>query len=329
MAESRRVQIVSTGAAVPEKVITNFDLEKMVDTSNEWIIERTGISRRHIVDETTATSDLAYGAAQQALEGAGVGPEEIDVIIVGTSSPDMLFPATGCLVQNLLGATRAAAFDVSAGCSGFLYALDIGRAMISTGGAETVLVIGAEILSKFVDWEDRSTCVLFGDGAGAVVLKPSAVSRGILLTFLKSDGSLGDLLKLPGGGTRCPATHESVDAKQHCIKMAGREVFKSAVKAMGDAAVHILSEAGLSADKIDLFIPHQANIRIIQATAKKIDIPMEKVYVNVDEYGNTSAASIPISLHEVRENGRLKEGDLCLMVSFGTGFTWASALVQF
>lgn len=324
----RKVRIVGTGSAIPEQVLTNHDLEGMVDTSDEWIRERTGILCRHIVDEDKAASDLAYQAALEAMEVAGVSPEDIDMIIVGTSSPDMFFPSTACLVQDRLRARNAGAFDLSAGCTGFIYGLGLGNALISSSQCDVVLVIGTEALTRFVDWTDRSTCVLFGDGAGAAVLQPSNDDRGIISVYLNSDGSLGHLLQLPAGGSRMPATMATVENRLHFIKMVGSEVFKSAVKAMGDATVHILAQAGLTPDDIDLLIPHQANIRIIQATAKRINLSMDRVFVNVQEYGNTSAASIPIALDEAIKNGVLQEGDVCLMVAFGAGFTWGSAMVK-
>lgn len=324
----RRVRIVGTGAAIPERVLTNHELEKMVDTSDEWIRERTGILRRHVVDDDTAASDLAKQAALEAMETAGAPPEDIDMVIVGTSSPDMFFPSTACLVQDHLGAKNAGAFDLSAGCTGFLYGLGLGNALISANQCDTVLVIGTEALTKFIDWTDRNTCVLFGDGAGAVILQPSDDDRGIISVYLNSDGSLGHLLQLPAGGSRRPATVATVEERLHYVKMVGSELFKSAIKNMGDAAVCILEQAGLTADDIDLLIPHQANIRIIKATAKRIDLPMDKLFVNVHEHGNTSAASIPIALDEAIKNGALKEGDLCLMVAFGAGFTWGSAMVR-
>ena len=320
--------ITGLGLAVPDKVLTNFDLEKIVDTSDEWIRTRTGMSERHIADEKTATSDLSTEAAKRALKDANLKAKDLDVIIVATVTSDTLFPATACYVQKNLGATNAAAFDISAACSGFLYGLTIADNFIQGGSYKNILVIGAETLSKITDWTDRSTCVLFGDGAGAAIVQPSDNKRGIIKTIIKSDGRLTDLLILPGGGSRIPASHESVDQHLHYIKMEGQDVFKHAVKAMGDVAVEILKSAGMKSDELTLLIPHQANIRIIQATARRIKLSMDKVYVNVHKYGNTSAASIPIALTEARQKNFLKPGDYCLMVSFGGGFTTGAVLLK-
>ena len=322
------VEIVGTGSSAPEKVLTNFDLEKMVDTSDEWIRTRTGIRERRVADKETATSDMAAQAARRALEDAGMGAEELEMIIVGTVTPDMNFPSTACLVQDKIGAKRAAVLDISAGCSGFIYGLSLARGLIDIGEYSTVLVIGAETLTKILDWEDRNTCVLFGDGAGAAILHTGDKGRGILATYLGGDGSLGTLLALPAGGSRLPASHQTVEERLHYIKMAGNEVFKSAVRAMGNSAIVALEKAGLSNQDVDLLIPHQANLRIIQATAKRIDLPMEKVYVNLDRYGNTSAASIPIALDEARRSGLIKKGDISLLVAFGAGFTWGSVVIK-
>ena len=314
--------ITGLGLAVPDKVLTNFDLEKIVDTSDEWIRTRTGMSERHIADEKTATSDLSTEAAKRALKDANLKAKDLDVIIVATVTSDTLFPATACYVQKNLGATNAAAFDISAACSGFLYGLTIADNFIQGGSYKNILVIGAETLSKITDWTDRSTCVLFGDGAGAAIVQPSDNKRGIIKTIIKSDGRLTDLLILPGGGSRIPASHESVDQHLHYIKMEGQDVFKHAVKAMGDVAVEILKSAGMKSDELTLLIPHQANIRIIQATARRIKLSMDKVYVNVHKYGNTSA------LTEARQKNFLKPGDYCLMVSFGGGFTTGAVLLK-
>lgn len=325
----RRACIAGTGSSVPEKVLTNFDLEKMVDTSDEWIRTRSGIERRHIARDGETTGTLGAEAAGRALDDAGIGPEEVDLILVATITPEMVFPSTACVVQEAIGAVNAGAMDVNAACSGFIYALSVADLMVASGKCRHVLVIASETLSRITDWTDRNTCVLFGDGAGAAVVSPSPdETRGILSTYLKSDGSKGEILYLPGGGSLNPTSHETVDQGMHFIKMSGRETFKVAVQAMGDAAVRILKAAGLSGEDVDLMIPHQANMRIIQATAKRIDLPMEKVYVNLNEYGNTSAATIPIALDEARKNGRLKSGDLALFVAFGGGLTWASALVR-
>ncbi|MDZ7343916.1 MAG: ketoacyl-ACP synthase III, partial [candidate division KSB1 bacterium] len=316
--------ILGTGQAVPERVLTNFDLEKMVDTTDEWIRERTGIQRRYIASEKDQNSEFCAAAGRAALQAAGLSADQLDTIIVATVTGDVTFPATACYVQQMLGAENAAAFDLAAACTGFLYGLSLGDGLIASGKAKHVLVIGCEILSRIVDWTDRATCVLFGDGAGAAVLGPSDGHRGIVDTFMKSDGRLTHLLCMPGGGTKVPPD-VALAERMMFLRMEGREVFKHAVTAMGDAAEHILARNHLTGHDIDLLIPHQANIRIINATAKRVGMPREKVYVNVQNYGNTSAASIPIALNEALGNGRLKSGDRCLMVAFGGGFTWGSA----
>ena len=321
--------IIGTGSAAPDKVLTNLDLEKIVDTSDEWIRERTGIERRHILEDGKTNSDLAAIAARRAIEDAGLSPKDIDCIVLSTATPDSLFPATACRVQAIIGAHHAAAFDISAACSGFIYGITLANSFITMGQFKHVLVIGSEVLSRFVDWEDRTTCVLFGDGAGAAVLAPSDGDRGLLSTYIKSDGRLSSLLGIPGGGSTEPTTHESIDKKQHSIKMQGREVFKHAVRTMVDAAKHGLDLAGYSADEIDLLITHQANIRIIDAVYHRLKLPKEKVFINLQEYGNTSAASIPLAMDQAKKEGRLKTSDLCLLVAFGGGFTWASGLVRF
>jgi 3-oxoacyl-[acyl-carrier-protein] synthase-3 len=323
-----QAEIIGTGSAVPERILNNQDLEEMVDTSDEWIVSRSGIRERRITDDHTATSDLAAEAARKALQEAGVSPQDVDMIIVGTATPDRVFPSTACFVQDHIGATNAAPMDVGAACSGFLYGLSVGRSMIASGLYRTVLAIGAETLSKITDYQDRSTCVLFGDAAGAALLHATDGDRGILQTYLGGNGSLWHLLEMPAGGSRHPASHETVDRRLHYIKMRGNEVFKYAVKAMGDAALQVLKQAHLTAADVDLMIPHQANIRIMQATAKRIHVPQERVYINIDRYGNTSAASIPLALDEARKKGLGKPGDLWLLVAFGGGFTWGSALVR-
>ncbi len=329
MKSSTMAMIAGTGLGVSGKILTNFDLEKMVDTSDQWIRERSGIERRHILEEGKANSDIATMAAENALRDAGISAKDLDMIIVATITPDSLFPSTACRVQAKLGAVNAAAFDVSAACSGFIYSLALADSFIKNGNAKNILVIGSEVLSRITDWEDRSTCVLFGDGAGAVIVTPSDNQKGIVSTYIKSDGRLGNLLYIEGGGSMYPPTHETVDKKMHYIKMQGREVFKYAVRAMIEAAIQSLKQAGYKADDIDLLIAHQANVRIIEAIAQRLKLPEEKVFVNIQEYGNTSAASIPIALAEAREEGRLKDGDKCLLVAFGGGFTWGSALIQF
>lgn len=314
--------------AVPEKILTNLDMEKLVDTSDEWIKSRTGMQERHIADEKTATSDLGTEAAKKALAKAGVEAKDLDIIVVATATPDTPFPSTACFIQRNIGAVNAAAFDISAACSGFLYGLTMADALIKGGGYKNILIIGGETLSKITDYTDRNTCVLFGDGAGAAVVQPSDGTRGIIHTLMKSDGRLVDLLNMPGGGSRIPASHESIDQRLHYIKMEGQDVFKHAVTAMGDAAVESLKATGISSDELALLIPHQANVRIMQATARRVKLPVEKLFMNVHKYGNTSAASIPIALTEALEEGRLKEGDYCLLVSFGGGFTTGAVMFK-
>jgi 3-oxoacyl-[acyl-carrier-protein] synthase III len=322
------IGIVGIGSAAPEGLLTNADLERMVETSNDWIVERTGIRSRHIADERTTTSMIATRAARRALEDAGLEGSDVDLIVVGTATPDMLFPSTACLIQAEIGATTAAAFDLAAACSGFIYGVNVAAGMIRNGTHSTALVIGAETLSKIVDYQDRSTCVLFGDGAGAVVLRKVGDGSGILASRIQSDGRLADELKLPGGGSLHPTTHETVDAGMHFLQMNGNSVFKSAVRCMAEVVQGVLDDAGLTGEDIDLFIPHQANIRIIDATAKKLRFPKEKVFVNVDRYGNTSAASVPIGMDEARREGRLKKGDLVAAVAFGAGFTWGAFVAR-
>lgn len=328
MARQPHSMITGTGMYVPHRILTNADLEKLVDTSDGWIKERTGMEVRHIVDEGVFTSDLAAEAARRALNDAGLSPKQVDVIIVGTVTGDVGFPSTACFVQQKLGATNAAAFDIAAACSGFLYGLSLGDALIASGQARRVVVIGAETLSLITDYEDRATCVLFGDGAGAAVLEPARAGRGVLGTYMKSDGRLHHLLYMPGGGVKHRPSAETIAQRMFFIKMEGREVFKYAVTAMGDAAETILTSTGLTGDQVKLLIPHQANRRIMDATAKRVGIPQERLYVNVDQYGNTSAASIPIALDEARRSGRIEESDVVVMVAFGAGFTWASAAVR-
>jgi len=321
-------RIVGTGSAVPEKVLTNSDLEKMVDTSDEWIVSRTGIKERRIVSDGEFTSTLATKAAERALEMAQITPEEIDMIIVATVTPDFPFPATACLVQNNLKATRAAAFDISAACSGFLYALSVVEKYIRLGSVAKALVIGAETLTRITDWTDRNSCVLFGDGSGAVVLEASTGERGLLSTHIHSDGSYWELLHQPACGSRNPAETRVLDDRLVYIKMQGNEVFKLAVRAMEDAANEALHANNLTTSDIDLFISHQANRRIIDAIGKRLGLTSDQVFVNLERYGNTSAASIPLALDEANRQGRVKEGDIVLLDAFGGGLTWASALVR-
>lgn len=321
--------ITGTGSYAPEKILSNFDLEKMVDTSDEWIVTRTGIRNRHLVHDGLGSSDLAVSASQKALKNAGLEPQDIDIILLATVTPDQPLPSTACLVQDKLGAKNAAVMDVVAACSGFVYNLSIARAMIQTGQAENVLVIGVETLSKLVNWQDRNTCVLFGDGCGAAVVQAKDEPGGILSTYLKSNGSLADLLMVPAGGCKVPLNSENIKNGARYINMAGPEVYKNAVKAMGEAGSAVLENTGLSGDDIKLMIPHQANIRIIDSTSKRLGIPMDRVYVNIHEYGNTSAASIAIALDEVMDKKLINKGDKVLMVAFGAGFTWGSTIVEF
>ncbi len=324
----RSARIVGVGSYVPPKVLTNRDLEKMVDTTNQWIIERTGIVERHIADDKTAASDMGLEAAKRALKNARVRPEELDLIIVATLTPDFIFPATACLIQDRLGARRAAAFDLEAACSGFIYGLSVARGFIASGEYDTVLVIASEVLSKITDWKDRATCVLFGDGAGAAVLKAAKEGQGILSTYLRADGGNWDLLRVPAGGSRIPTTHKSIEKRLHYMKMEGNKVFKIAVQSMQEAALEGIRKAGIKAEEISLLIAHQANLRIINAVAKRLKLPLRKVFVNLDRYGNTSAASIPLALDEAVKKGRIKRGDLVILVAFGGGFTWASCVMR-
>lgn len=325
--ERIRAGIAGIGIYVPERILTNFDLEQTLDTSDEWIYSRTGIRERRVAAEEEATSDQALLASQRAWR-MRCAAEEIDLIITATNTPDMLFPATACLLQDKLGAKRAGAFDLLAGCTGFIYGVVVGAQFISAGTANTVLVVGAETLSRVVNWSDRNTCVLFGDGAGAVVLRPAPGDRGILSTALGSDGGGGHLLCLPAGGSRHPASADTLAQDLHYVHMHGREVFKFAVRAMGDGAAKVLRRAGLTNNDVDFLIPHQANIRIIEHAAKKMKLPMERVAVNVDRYGNTSTASIPLALEESLKSGKIKDGDNVIMVGFGAGLTWAGLLIR-
>ena len=320
--------MVSSGMAVPEKILTNSDLQKIVETSDEWIKARTGMSERHVSDEKTAASDLALRAAQQALEAAGIQPEDLDAVLVATISGDYIFPATACVLQNRLGAKKAMAFDLSAACTGFIYGLSICQAYIESGRYRNILLVGVDLLTKVVDWSDRNTCVLFGDGAGAVVIQPNGVT-GVLDTVIGSDGSSAELLCQPYGGSRHPLTEEAVREKKYCITMNGREIFKQAVRVMTQTAQDVLLRCGRRLDEVSLVIPHQANIRIIESVADRLGVSMDRFYINVGKYANTSAATIPIALYEARADGRLQPGDLVLMVSFGGGLTWGASLVQF
>jgi len=329
MSKKISAQIIGTGSAAPRKILTNLDLEKMVDTSDEWITERTGIKERRIADDGTAASDLSLEACQKAMEEAKITADNIDLILVGTVTPDFPLPSTACILQDRLGAKNAAVLDIVAACSGFIYGLSIAQAFIAFEQYRTILVIGVEVLSKITDWTDRDTCVLFGDGAGAAVVQATDSDKGIVSTYLSGDGSLASLLHIPVGGSKTPLTPENIHQRYHFIQMKGSEVFKSAVRSMGNAAQKVIDMGGISSEDVDLLIPHQANIRIIEATAKRIKLPMDKVYVNIHRYGNTSAASIPIALDEARKNGKIKDGSKVVLVAFGAGFTWGSALIKF
>lgn len=322
------VEIVATGRYLPDRVLTNFELQKLVDTSDAWIRERTGIRERRIAPPDMGAAEMGARAARIAMDRAWVHPGEIDVIVVATATPDRLLPSTACDLQALLGAGNAAAYDVSAACSGFIYALQAAEGHIAAGRAEIALVVATEKMSGIVDWTDRQTCVLFGDGAGAVVVRKATESSGLLSSYIRSDGNLAELLWRPAGGVRVPMDAAVLDDRSHLVRMAGREVFKSAVRSMAEAADQALMKAGLTSEDIDLLIPHQANMRIIEATAKHTNIPLDKVFVNIDRYGNTSSATIPIALDEALEQGRIRRGDRILAVAFGAGFTWASAVLR-
>ncbi len=322
-------KVIGIGSFVPEKVLTNDELCGMVDTSDEWITSRTGIKERRIAGAGLTTSDIAAYAAKKAIKLSGLNNNDIDLVIAGTITPDMIFPSTSCIVQEKLGLKNAAAFDVSAGCSGFIYGLSIADSFIKSGKYKNVLVIGADLLSRITDYNDRATCVLFGDGGGAVVLTANSEnSRGILSTHMHSEGGHDSILMLRAGGSLMPATHKTVDSGEHYIKMKGSELFKYAVNFLKDVAEEAIRFNALKPEDIDLFVPHQANIRIIEATAKKLHFPMEKVFVNVEKYGNTSSGSIPIALNEAYESGRLKEGNIVLIDAIGAGLTWASAIIR-
>jgi 3-oxoacyl-[acyl-carrier-protein] synthase-3 len=325
---SQRIKISGTGFYTPDKVLTNADLEKMVDTTDEWIMTRTGIKERKIASAKQATSDLAIEASRRALTDAGLEVKDIDLILVATSTPDTIFPSTACWVQKGLKADHIPAFDLSAGCTGFLYGMIVSEGLILSGVVSRILLIGGELLSKIVNWKDRNTCVLFGDAAAAVVLEKSQDDSGMLSSYWKADGKLGGLLALMGGGTRNPATYETVDKGLHYLQMSGNEVFKHAVKRMGEAALAALKKANLSREDITYLIPHQANIRIIEATGRRLKLPKEKVYINIHKYGNVSVSTIPIGIHELKEEGRLKKGDILVLDAFGAGFTWAAVVYK-
>ncbi|MDI6845055.1 MAG: beta-ketoacyl-ACP synthase III [Candidatus Saccharicenans sp.] len=328
MVREKRIKIKSIGIYLPEKILTNYDLEKMVDTSDEWITTRTGIKERRIAAGEQVTSDLGVEAAKMALEKAGLKPEDIDLILVATNSPDTIFPSTACWIQRKLGTREMAAFDLQAGCTGMLYGLIVSEGLILSGICRRVLLIGVDVLSKITNWEDRTTCVLFGDGAGAFVLEESQDESGFLSHCWGADGSLGELLMLPAGGTLHPASEQTVKDKLHYIQMKGNEVFKNAVKRMGEAALEAVKKAGLEKDQVDFLIPHQANLRIIEAIAERFNLDRNRVVVNIDKYGNMSVATIPVALYELQQEGKLQPGKIVVMVAFGAGFTWAASVYR-
>ena len=317
MQQNQRASITGIGSYLPSKVLTNYDLEKMVDTSNDWIIQRTGIKERRVVENGVTTSDIATQASLRAMEDAGVSPKDLDMIITSTITPDHIFPSTSCYIQQKIGATRACAFDILAACAGFIYALSIGQSFINSGAMKTVLVVGAECLSKITDYTDRTTCVLFGDGAGAVIIQRNPIKHEILSSNLAADGSEADVLIMPGGGARNPASLESVQQRLHYIQFKGKEVFKLAINNITNLIIETAKENGLTLNDIDLIIPHQSNLRIIEATMEKLGLPMEKAFVNIDKYGNTSSASVPIAMDEARKEGRLRKGNIVMLVAFG------------
>lgn len=321
------VKITGTGSATPDKILSNYDLEKIVETSDEWITSRTGIKERRIADKDVASSDLGYEASIKAMEAAAIDPSDIDGVIVGTITPDHFFPATSCIIQDRLSIKNAFAFDLLAGCSGFLYALQVGKGIIDSGDAENILLVGTEVISKILDYEDRTTCILFGDGAGAAVISKSK-TPGVLSIKISADGSACELLHMPGGGSRMPASEQSLKDRAHFLKMKGNDVFKVAVKMMASSTIEALEKAGISHEDIDLFIPHQANSRILEALRKRLGISSDKIYSNLEKYGNTSSASVPLALDEAIRSGKAKEGDTILFSVFGAGFTWGSAVVK-
>jgi 3-oxoacyl-[acyl-carrier-protein] synthase-3 len=325
---TRSAIITGTGMSVPSRVMTNHDLEKLVDTSDEWIQTRTGIRERRIALPNESVSEFAHIASQNALEMAGVAPQDVDLIICATVTPDVPIPATACLIQHTLGCQRAAAFDMQAGCSGFIYAQSVAKQFIVSGRCRNVLVIGAELLSKFLDWTDRTTCVIFADGAGAAVMSEGNLPRGVLASAMHSDGSMSDFICMEGGGSKYPASAETVAKGMHFIRMRGNETFKIAVRSIEDVSREVLQTAGLTPDDVSWFIPHQANQRIIDAVTQRLGIPAERCYVDIDRYGNTSAASIPIALDEAVRAGKVKRGDVILMAAFGAGLTWAASAVR-
>ncbi|HEX5043994.1 MAG TPA: beta-ketoacyl-ACP synthase III [Candidatus Polarisedimenticolaceae bacterium] len=325
---ARSAVITGTGSSVPERVVTNHDLEKIVETSDEWITTRTGIRERRIAAEGEGVSKYAEEASRQALSAAGLDPADVDLIILATVTPDMPIPATSCVLQHALGCTRAAAFDMSAGCSGFIYAQSVAKQFLLSGRCRHVLVIGAELLSKYIDWSDRTTCVIFADGAGAVVMSEGELPRGVLATAIHTDGSMASYIHMPGGGTLHPPTGETLKEGLHFIKMRGNETFKIAVRSLEEVSLEVLNQVGLTPADVDWFIPHQANQRIIDAVGARLGIDAARCHVNIDRFGNTSAASIPIALDEAVRAGKVKGGDLVLMAAFGAGLTWAASVVR-
>jgi len=324
----KRVKILGTGVSLPSKVLTNTDLERMVDTSNAWITERTGIEERRIAAPEVSTSDLCADAVRQACKNAEIDPGDLDVVIVGTSTADTLFPSTACWVQRKLGIQGMAAFDVSAGCTGFLYGLELATSLLASRTAQRVAVVGGEVMSKVINWNDRRTCVLFGDGAGAAIVAASDDGSGVLASNWGADGNLAPILYQPAGGTQMPATHETVDANAHTVHMEGNTVFKHAVLAMSSAAVKAMKDAEVTADDVKLLVPHQANIRIMEAARERTGVSKDKLYSVLHKYGNMSAATIPVALHEARQEGRIEDGDIIVMTAFGTGFTWGASVLR-
>ena len=323
-----RAAIVGTGAWVPNRVLTNFDLEKMVDTSDEWIFTRTGIRERHIAEDGQTTSDLAVGASRRALVDAGITADDLSLIICATITPDYLFPSTACMIQQKLGAKNTGGFDLSAACAGFVYGVIMAARLIQSDPTQTILVLGAETLTKVTDFTDRASCILFGDGAGAVVMRACRDGRGVMASECGIDGSGGDFMKLPGGGSACPATEETVRQRLHYMKVRGRETFKFAVLKMAELVESALNGSGLTMDDVKLIVPHQVNVRILKAAAERLGIGMEKLYCNIDRFGNTSAASVPIALDEAARNGCIQRGDVIVLVAFGGGLSWSSAVVR-
>lgn len=325
---SRGIGIIGTGSFLPEKILTNHDLEKIVDTSDEWISTRTGIKERRIVDTDKASSDMAIEASKKALKDANLTPEDVELVIVATMTSDMITPSTACIVQDKLGCKNAAAFDISAACSGFLYGLSVAYGLIKSGVYKNILLVATESMSRILDWEDRGTCILFGDGAGATVISEVPEGKGLLEIDLGADGSGADLLLIPSGGSRCPSTNETIENRKQYLKMEGSEVFKFAVRKIDETCKNIMKQSGLEPEDIDLFIPHQANTRIIDSAVKKLKIPKEKTFINLNKYGNMSAASIPVALDEALKEGKIKDGNNIMLVGFGGGLTWGSAILK-